>query len=40
VEEKIMVLKDRKRKISDELVSTDEGLMQSLTMEDVAFLFS
>ncbi|HSR37969.1 MAG TPA: C-terminal helicase domain-containing protein [Phnomibacter sp.] len=40
VEEKIMVLKDRKRKISDELVSTDDGLMQSLTMEDVAFLFS
>lgn len=39
VEEKIMVLKERKRKISDELVSTDEGLMQSLTMEDVAFLF-
>jgi superfamily II DNA or RNA helicase len=40
VEEKIMVLKDRKRKISDELVSTDDGLMQSLTMEEVAFLFS
>jgi SNF2 family DNA or RNA helicase len=40
VEEKIMVLKDRKRKISDELISTDDGLLQSLTMEDVAFLFS
>jgi len=39
VEEKILQLKDRKKKLAESLVTTEDGLMQELSIEDVAFLF-
>ena len=38
VEEKIMRMQQQKKKLAEELVSTDEGFMQSLTLEDVKYL--
>jgi SNF2 family DNA or RNA helicase len=39
VEEKIMQLKERKQKVADTLITTDEGLLQGITEADLAFLF-
>lgn len=39
IEEKIIQLQQRKKKLADELISEDEGFVKSLTEEDVAFLF-
>lgn len=39
VEEKILQLKDRKKKLAESLITTEDGLMQELSIEDVAFLF-
>jgi SNF2 family DNA or RNA helicase len=39
VEEKILQLKDRKKKLAESLITTEDGLMQALSIEDVAFLF-
>jgi SNF2 family DNA or RNA helicase len=38
VEEKIMRMQQQKKKLAEELVSTDEGFMQGLTLEDVKYL--
>jgi len=40
VEEKILLLQERKRELVRQLISTDGGLFKSLTREDVAELFS
>jgi SNF2 family DNA or RNA helicase len=39
IEEKIMRMQDRKKKLAEELVSTDEGFIQGLTEEDIRYLF-
>lgn len=39
VEEKILQLKERKQKVADTLITTDEGLLQGITEADLAFLF-
>ncbi|PVD51188.1 ATP-dependent helicase [Terrimonas sp.] len=39
IEEKIINLQQKKKKLSEDLVSADEGFIQSLTEEDVAYLF-
>jgi SNF2 family DNA or RNA helicase len=38
VEEKILRMQQRKKKLAEELITTDEGFMQSLTIEDVKYL--
>ena len=40
IEEKIMRLQQKKKKLSEDLVSADEGFAKSLTEEDVQYLFS
>ena len=40
IEEKIIELQQRKKKLAEELVSEDEGFVKSLTEEEVQFLFS
>ena len=40
IEEKIIQLQQRKKKLSEELIGEDEGFIKSLTVEDVEFLFS
>jgi non-specific serine/threonine protein kinase len=40
VEEKILELQQRKRKLAGDLVGEDEAVAKNLTKEDVAFLFS
>ncbi len=40
IEEKIVSLQQKKKKLSEELISADEGFVKSLTEEDVKFLFS
>jgi non-specific serine/threonine protein kinase len=40
VEEKMLVLQERKRALADQLVSSERGIVKSLTREDVADLFS
>jgi non-specific serine/threonine protein kinase len=40
VEEKILELQSRKRKLAGDLVGEDEAVAKNLTKEDVAFLFS
>ncbi|HRP57181.1 DEAD/DEAH box helicase [Agriterribacter sp.] len=40
IEEKIIKLQQKKKKLSDDLVSADEGFAKSLTEEDVQYLFS
>ncbi len=40
IEEKIIQLQQRKKKLSEELIGEDEGFIKSLTEEDVEFLFS
>jgi non-specific serine/threonine protein kinase len=40
VEEKMLVLQERKRVLADQLVSSEPGIVKSLTREDVADLFS
>jgi SNF2 family DNA or RNA helicase len=38
IEEKIMRMQQQKKKIAEDLVSTDDGFMQTLTLEDVKYL--
>ena len=40
VEEKILALQDRKRELAESIVRADEGMVSSLTAEDVELLFS
>lgn len=40
IEEKIINLQQKKKKLSEDLVSADEGFVKSLTEEDVEYLFS
>jgi SNF2 family DNA or RNA helicase len=40
IEEKIVQLQQRKQKISEELISEEDGFVKALTEEDVQFLFS
>ena len=40
VEEKIVALQDRKRDLADSIVRADEGIVASLTPEDVELLLS
>ncbi len=40
IEEKIIKLQQKKKKLSDDLVSADEGFAKSLTEDDVQYLFS
>ena len=40
IEEKIIKLQQKKKKLSEDLVSADEGFAKSLTEEDVQYLFS
>lgn len=39
IEEKILMLQQRKQSLSDDLVNEEEGFVKQLTEEDVAFLF-
>ena len=40
IEEKILTLQQKKKKLSEDLVSADTGFVKSLTEEDVQYLFS
>lgn len=40
IEEKIITLQQKKKKLSEELISADEGFVKSLTEEDLEYLFS
>lgn len=40
IEEKIVQLQQRKKKLAEDLISEEEGFLKSLTEEDVEFLFS
>ncbi|TDH27397.1 DEAD/DEAH box helicase [Segetibacter sp. 3557_3] len=40
IEEKIIGLQQKKKKLSDQLVADDEGFMKSLDEDDIAYLFS
>jgi non-specific serine/threonine protein kinase len=40
VEEKILILQDRKRNLANQLISTEESFFKSLTRDDIAALFS
>ena len=40
VEEKILTLQDRKRKLVDQIITTERGLMKTITPEDIELLFS
>jgi SNF2 family DNA or RNA helicase len=38
IEEKILALQDRKRRLADAIVSADQGLLRQLTREDLELL--
>jgi SNF2 family DNA or RNA helicase len=40
IEEKIMRMQQRKQKLAEDIVSTDDGFMQTLTLEDVKYLLA
>jgi Superfamily II DNA/RNA helicases, SNF2 family len=40
VEEKIMLLQERKRELVEQLIASEGGIFKSLTKEDVEVLFS
>jgi SNF2 family DNA or RNA helicase len=40
IEEKIILLQQRKKQLADELVTEEDGFVKSLTEEDIAYLFS
>ena len=40
IEEKIIALQQRKKKIAEDLVTEDEGFVKALSEEDIAYLFS
>ncbi|MEO6758377.1 MAG: SNF2-related protein, partial [Saprospiraceae bacterium] len=40
VEEKILILQDRKKDIAKDLISTEQGLIKKLTQDDIVGLFS
>ena len=40
IEEKMLVLQERKRALASDLVSEDNALLKKLTKDDIAFLFS
>ncbi len=39
IEEKIRILQEKKQALSEEVISSDQGLLKQLTEEDIAFLF-
>jgi len=40
IEEKIMKLQQRKKKLASDLIQTDESVMKSITKDDILDLFS
>ena len=40
IEEKMLILQERKRALASDLVSEDNAFLKKLTKEDIAFLFS
>jgi non-specific serine/threonine protein kinase len=40
VEEKILQLQERKKKLADDLIQEDAGFVKTLTRDDVAFLLA
>ncbi|MCB9047347.1 MAG: SNF2 helicase associated domain-containing protein [Chitinophagales bacterium] len=40
IEEKMLILQERKRALASDLVSEDNAMLKKLTQEDIAFLFS
>ena len=40
IEERIIQLQERKKKLSDELIGEENGFVKSLTEDDIRFLFS
>jgi SNF2 family DNA or RNA helicase len=40
IEEKIINLQQKKKKLSEDLVAADEGFVKSLTEDDLEYLFS
>ena len=39
IEEKILLLQDRKRDLAKDLISTEEGFLKKLSQEDIIDLF-
>ncbi len=40
IEEKMLILQERKRALASDLVSEDNAFLKKLTKEDIAYLFS
>ena len=40
IEEKMLLLQERKRLLAEDLITDDSAIMKRLTREDIAFLFS
>ena len=40
IEEKIIALQQKKKKVADELITSDDSFLQSLSEDDIAYLFS
>jgi len=40
IEDKILLLQDRKRVLAKDLIADDDGFVKSLSREDVEYLFS
>jgi non-specific serine/threonine protein kinase len=40
VEEKILLLQEKKKKLADEIITTDTGFIKRLTREDIEYLFT
>ena len=40
IEDKILLLQDRKRLLAKDLIADDDGFVKSLSREDVEYLFS
>ena len=40
IEDKILLLQDRKRLLAKDLIADDDGFIKSLSREDVEYLFS
>jgi SNF2 family DNA or RNA helicase len=40
IEEKIIEIQNRKKKVSNELINTEDGFTKSLDLSDVEYLFS
>ena len=40
IEEKIIALQEKKKMLSDELISAEEGFVKNMTEDDLKYLFS